>query len=129
MILWEGVFTLLYGGAAMTKERVSGRIGWVLIDAKQSGHDQFAAINAVMSWDAFTESVTEAQNLAQPDNFDFLHRIDENYAIRTGIFGCAQAAGSARRYSLGWEHVLYSIGPASESHQSTRRRASATSPR
>ena len=28
-----------------------------------------------MSWDAFTESVTEAQKLAQPEDFDFLHRI------------------------------------------------------
>lgn len=33
-----------------------------------------------MSWDAFAESVTEAQTLAQPDDFDFLHRIDESYA-------------------------------------------------
>ena len=33
-----------------------------------------------MSWDAFAESVTEAQTLAQPDDFDFLHRIGESYA-------------------------------------------------
>jgi hypothetical protein len=33
-----------------------------------------------MSWDAFAESVTEAQKLAQPDDFDFLHRIGESYA-------------------------------------------------
>jgi hypothetical protein len=26
-----------------------------------------------MSWDAFAESVTEAQKLAQPEDFDFLH--------------------------------------------------------
>ncbi len=38
------------------------------------------AIEAVMSWDAFAESVTEAQKLAQPDDFDFLHRIGESYA-------------------------------------------------
>ncbi|MEA3120267.1 MAG: hypothetical protein QOI13_3537 [Paraburkholderia sp.] len=49
-----------------------------LIYAKQSGLDPFAAIEAVMSWDAFTESVTEAQKLAQPDDFDFLHRIGES---------------------------------------------------
>jgi len=30
--------------------------------------------------DAFAESVTEAQKLAQPDDFDFLHRIGESYA-------------------------------------------------
>jgi hypothetical protein len=33
-----------------------------------------------MSWDAFAESVTEAQTLAQPEDFDFLHRIGESYA-------------------------------------------------
>ncbi|EOE3994866.1 Tn3 family transposase, partial [Klebsiella pneumoniae] len=38
------------------------------------------AIEAVMSWDAFAESVTEAQRLAQPEDFDFLHRIGESYA-------------------------------------------------
>ncbi len=31
-------------------------------------------------WDSFAESVTEAQKLAQPDDFDFLHRIGESYA-------------------------------------------------
>ncbi|WP_435322605.1 hypothetical protein, partial [Klebsiella sp. HN106] len=41
-----------------------GRIGQALIDAKQSGRDAFAAIEAVMSWDSFAESVTEAQKLA-----------------------------------------------------------------
>jgi hypothetical protein len=57
-----------------------GRIGQALLEAKQSGRDPFAAIEAVLSWDAFAESVTEAQKLAQPEDFDFLHRIGESYA-------------------------------------------------
>jgi len=68
------------GKAINAKGRLYGRIGQALIDAKQSGRDPFAAIEAVMSWDAFAESVTEAQKLAQPDDFDFLHRIGESYA-------------------------------------------------
>jgi hypothetical protein len=60
--------------------RLFGRIGQALIEAKQAGRDPFAAIEAVMSWDAFAESVTEAQKLAQPEDFDFLHRIGESYA-------------------------------------------------
>jgi Transposase. len=59
--------------------RLFGRIGQVLIEAKQAGGDPFAAIEAIMSWDAFAESVTEAQKLAQPEDFDFLHRVGENY--------------------------------------------------
>jgi hypothetical protein len=61
--------------------RLFGRIGQALIEAKQDGRDPFAAIEAVMSWDAFAESVTEAQKLAQPEDFDFLHRVGESYAM------------------------------------------------
>jgi TnpA family transposase len=68
------------GKAINAKVRLYGRIGQALIEAKQSGGDPFAAIEAVMSWDAFAESVTEAQKLAQPEDFDFLHRIGESYA-------------------------------------------------
>ena len=40
-----------------------GRIGQALIEAKQSGSDPFAAIEAVMSGDTFAASVTEAANI------------------------------------------------------------------
>ena len=35
--------------------------------------------NAIMPWDVFAESVTEAHKFAQPEEFDFLPRIGENY--------------------------------------------------
>ncbi|MGL4713919.1 MAG: Tn3 family transposase, partial [Shewanella sp.] len=62
------------------KVRMYGRIGQALIEAKQNGSDPFAAIEAVMPWDSFTASVTEAQTLARPADFDFLHHIGESYA-------------------------------------------------
>ena len=68
------------GKAINAKVRLFGRIGQALIEAKQAGRDPFAAIEAVMSWDAFAESVTEAQKLAQPESFDFLHRMGDGYA-------------------------------------------------
>ncbi|TVT54828.1 MAG: Tn3 family transposase [Azoarcus sp. PHD] len=68
------------GKAINDKVRLYGRIGQALLEAKQTGRDPFAAIESVISWDAFAESVTEAQKLAQPEDFDFLHRIGENYA-------------------------------------------------
>ena len=68
------------GKAINDKVRLYGRIGLALIEAKQAGRDPFAAIEAVMSWDAFDESVTEAQKLAQPESFDFLHRMGDGYA-------------------------------------------------
>jgi len=68
------------GKAINDKVRMYGRIGQALIEAKQSGDDPFAAIEAVMPWDTFAASVTEAQKLARPADFDFLHHIGNSYA-------------------------------------------------
>ena len=62
------------------KVRLYGRIGTVLLEAKENGGDPYAAIESVLSWEAFTLSVTEAQKLAQPEDFDFLPRIGDSYA-------------------------------------------------
>ncbi|UUZ54145.1 hypothetical protein LP419_37995 [Massilia sp. H-1] len=77
-----------------------------MIEAKQSGSDPFAAIEAVMPWDTFAASVTEAQTLARPADFDFLHHIGESYATLRryapqflGVLklqGCACRQGCAR---------------------------------
>jgi TnpA family transposase len=67
------------GKSINDKVSLYGRIGRALIEAKQSGGDPFVAIESVISWDAFAASVDEAQKLAQPDDFDFLHRIGESY--------------------------------------------------
>lgn len=68
------------GKAINDKVRLYFKIGQALIEAKQSGGDPFAAIEAVIPWDCFAASITEAQKLAQPADFDFLHRIGESYA-------------------------------------------------
>lgn len=68
------------GKAINDKVRLYGRIGKALMEAKENGADPFAAIESVLPWDAFTTSVTEAQKLAQPEDFDFLHHIGESYA-------------------------------------------------
>lgn len=62
------------------KVHLYGRIGQILLDAKEKGGDPFAAIESVMPWDIFSESVSEAQRLAQPENFDFLHRVIDGYS-------------------------------------------------
>ena len=68
------------GKAINDKVRLYGRIGLALIEAKKSGADPFAAIESVLPWEDFTESVSEAQVLAQPASFDFLHRLGDSYA-------------------------------------------------
>jgi TnpA family transposase len=67
------------GKAINDKLRLYGRVGQALLDAKQSGGDPFAAIEAVVSWDDFAASICEAQKLAQPEDFDFLYRVGESY--------------------------------------------------
>jgi len=68
------------GKAINEKLRLYGRVGQVLLEAKQSGGDPFAAIESIVSWEEFAASITEAQKLAQPEDFDFLYRIGEGYA-------------------------------------------------
>ncbi len=51
-----------------------------LLEAKESGSDPYAAIEAVIPWDEFTESVSEAELLARPEGFDHLHLVGENFA-------------------------------------------------
>ena len=68
------------GKAINDKVRLYNRIGQVLLDAKQTGKDPFIAIESIISWDDFTQSVNEAGRLAKSEDFDFIHRIAENYS-------------------------------------------------
>ena len=67
------------GKAINDKVRLYSSIGQALVKAKETGGDPFAAIESVISWADFTASVNEAQKLAQPNDFDFLHKIGEQY--------------------------------------------------
>jgi TnpA family transposase len=68
------------GEAMHEKVRLYWRIGEALLQARQSGVDPFHAIEAIIPWEAFVQSVTEAPRLAQVEGFDYLHRISEGYA-------------------------------------------------
>lgn len=67
------------GKAINEKVRLYWRIGNALMEARQNGGDPFAAIESVIPWDIFTQSVTEAQKLARSEDFDYLHRISDGY--------------------------------------------------
>ncbi len=68
------------GRAINDKLRMYGRVGQALLEAKQNGRDPLAAIEAIVSWEEFAASITEAQKLAQPEDFDFLYRIAGGFA-------------------------------------------------
>jgi hypothetical protein len=68
------------GKAINDKVRLYSKIGQALLEAKETGSDPYAAIEAVIPWDEFTESVSEAELLARPEGFDHLHLLGENFA-------------------------------------------------
>jgi len=67
------------GKAINDKVRLYSRIGRALLEAKQSGGDPFAAIEAIIPWEVFSKSITEAETLAQPEDFDFLSLIGDGF--------------------------------------------------
>jgi TnpA family transposase len=81
------------GKAFNDKVRLYSRIGRALVAAKESGGDPYAAIETVLPWSEFEQSVTEAAQLAQPQTFDHLSLIGEQY-------------GTLRRYTPEFLDVL-----------------------
>lgn len=67
------------GKAINDKVRLYAQVGAVLIDAKRDGIDPFAAIEAIMPWEQFTQSVTDAERLARTEDFDYLGLLGEHY--------------------------------------------------
>ena len=68
------------GKAINDKVRLYSKVGRALVEAKESGGDPYAAIEAILSWSDFAQSVTEADQLAQPESFDHLSLVGEQYS-------------------------------------------------
>jgi TnpA family transposase len=67
----------LQGKAINDKIRLYSKIGHALLDAKDNGGDPYKAIESVIPWELFVGSVTEADQLARPESFDYLNRLNE----------------------------------------------------
>ncbi len=67
------------GKAINDKIRLYSRIGRALLDAKQSGDDPFTAIEGIIPWEAFSKSIAEAEELAQPEGFDYLALVGDSF--------------------------------------------------
>ena len=67
------------GKAINDKVRLYAKIGHALLEAKQSGTDPYAAIETIIPWNDFTQSVTDADQLAQAESFDHLHLVSEQF--------------------------------------------------
>ena len=67
------------GKAINDKVRLFSRVGHALVDARDQGTDPYAAIESVVSWDLFTQSIAEADGLARPAAFDSLPLLSERH--------------------------------------------------
>lgn len=67
------------GKSINEKVELYTRIGKALIQAKSQNINPFNAIEGILSWEAFTQSVADAESLVQPNDFDFLPRINDSY--------------------------------------------------
>ena len=67
------------GKAINDKVRLFAKVGAALVAAREQGRDPFAAIEAIVSWEAFSASVSEAERLARNEDFDALALITEYY--------------------------------------------------
>jgi TnpA family transposase len=68
------------GKAINEKIRLYVKVGQALISAKAEGKDPFQAIEHIVPWQKFTQSVSEAEKLARPEDFDYFDLIGDGYA-------------------------------------------------
>jgi hypothetical protein len=68
------------GKAINEKVRLYAQVGQALIEAKDAGSDPFVAIERVVSWEQFTQSVQAAEKLARPEDFDYLGLLSNHYS-------------------------------------------------
>jgi Tn3 transposase DDE domain len=62
------------------KVRLYAKVGHALIEAKEADKDAFAAIEQIVPWEQFTQSVNEADKLARSEDFDYLGLVGESYS-------------------------------------------------
>jgi TnpA family transposase len=67
------------GQAINDKVRLYAKVGGALVAAREQGRDPFVAIEAVISWEQFSASVHEAEQLARDEDFDPFSLLTEHY--------------------------------------------------
>lgn len=67
------------GKAINEKVRLYAEVGKALISAKAESADAYQAIESVLEWSEFINSVDEAEKLARSENFDYLELLDLRY--------------------------------------------------
>lgn len=77
--MYEHIFAE-QGRAINDKVRLYATVGAALVAARDQGQDAFQAIETVLSWDLFSQSVKDAERLARAEHFDSLELLTDHYA-------------------------------------------------
>jgi hypothetical protein len=81
------------GRAINDKVRLYAKIGQALIEAKTSQSDPFLAIESIVPWERFTQTVAEAEQPAQSEDFDYLGFLGDSYP-QLRRYHCAKSDAS-----------------------------------
>ncbi len=68
-----------HGKAINEKVGLYARLGKALIEARESGEDPYDVLDELMGWERFVQSVSEAEGLAMPANFDYLDFLEAGH--------------------------------------------------
>jgi len=68
------------GKAINDQVRLYSKVGKALLEAKHLGSDPYAAIEAVIPWEDFEQSVADADRLARPASFDYLRLVSAQFS-------------------------------------------------
>jgi TnpA family transposase len=109
------------GKSINEKVKLYSLIGQALIQAKQQNVNPFDAIEHIISWEAFTQSVEDAQSLVQPNDFDFLPRIHDSYKTLR-LYAPAMLNMLPLYATCGTESLLQAIGVLREMNQKSSRK-------
>lgn len=69
------------GKAINDKVRLFSGIGQALVDSRASGSDPFEAIEALLPWEQFVKSVSDAEVLSRDETFDHLHLVAKRHDV------------------------------------------------
>ncbi len=69
-----------HGKAINEKVGLYAKLGKALIAARETGGDPYDALNEMIGWERFVQSVAEAEGLALPANFDYLDFLEAGHA-------------------------------------------------
>lgn len=109
------------GKSINEKVELYSLIGKALIQAKQQNTNPFDAIETIISWEALAQSIQATETLVQPNDFDFLPRINDSYkTIR--LYAPAMLEILPFYASRGTDSLLQAINVLREMNQQSSRK-------